>query len=217
MPLPRPAPPSRERPRSAVVRALPFAGGDEALLQGLQAGRPAAIAAFCDLHSTHVLRVLARILGAGAELADLHHDVFARALRSVSGVKDASALKGWITIIAVNVARSAIKRRAINRWLSFLPWHDVPEVEAPAADEDDVEALRRTYAALDRLPAEERIAFALRIIDGLELTEAAAACGISLATFKRRLTRAEARFITIARQDPRLAAELEGGDRWGHR
>lgn len=217
MPLPRPAPPPQERSRSAVVRALPFSGDDEAQLQGLQAGRPAAIAAFCDTHSAHVLRVLARILGASAELPDLHHDVFARALRSASTVKDASALKGWITIIAVNVARSAIKRRARSRWLRFLPWHDVPEVEAPAANDDDVEALRRTYAALDRLPADERIAFALRIIDGLELPSAAAACGVSLATFKRRLHRAEARFVTIARQDPRLAAELEGGARWGHR
>jgi RNA polymerase sigma-70 factor (ECF subfamily) len=216
-PPPRLALSPGERPRHAVVRALPFSGDDAALLQGLQAGRPAAIAAFCDLHSTHVLRVLARILGAGAELADLHQDVFTRALRGVAGVKDASALRGWITIIAVNVARSAIKRRAIDRWLSFLPWHDLPEIEAPTANDDDVEALRRTYAALDRLPTEERIAFALRIIDGLELTEAAAACGVSLATFKRRLTRAEARFITIARQDPHLAAELEGGDRWGHR
>lgn len=187
------------------------------MLQGLQAGRPAAIAAFCDLHSSHVLRVLTRILGSGAELSDLHHDVFARALRGASTVKEASALKGWITIVAVNVARSAIKRRALTRWLSFLPWHEVPEIEAPSADDDDVEALRRTYAALDRLPAEERIAFALRIIDGLELTAAAAACDVSLATFKRRLARAEARFLTIARQDPRLAAELEGGDRWGRR
>jgi RNA polymerase sigma-70 factor (ECF subfamily) len=76
--------------------------------------------------------------------------------------------------------------------------------------------LRRTYALLDAIPADERIAFALRYVDGMELTEAAAACGCSLATVKRRISRAEQKFVELARGDALLSERIEGG-RWADR
>ena len=57
-------------------------------------------------------------------------------------------------------------------------------------------------------------AFALRFVDGMELTEVAAACETSLATIKRRLARAGARFEAAARRQPVLEEWLEGGTRW---
>jgi RNA polymerase sigma-70 factor, ECF subfamily len=202
----------------AVVRPLGVVS-EEALVEGLRARNADAIASFCERYSAHVLRVLGRLLGADRELPDLHHDVFVRALRAVHTVQDAGALKGWITTIAVNVARSVIQRRAARRWLRFLPWDEVPEPPARSGvdDVEHVEALRSAYAILDAMPTDERIAFALRIIDGMELTEVAAACGVSLATIKRRIARAEQRFVEAARQEPTLVEWLEGGDRWGAR
>lgn len=199
------------------MRALPFTGDDDALLCGLHEASPPAVAAFCDRHFEHVQRILIRILGRPPDLLDLTHDVFVRALASMKGVKDAGALRGWISIIAVNVARSEITRRRLRRWLSFLPWSELPEVEAPAAADEELEALRRTYAILEELPADERIALALRVIDGMELADVAAACGVSLATIKRRLQRAEAAFLERARREPSLEGWLEGGARWTHR
>jgi RNA polymerase sigma-70 factor (ECF subfamily) len=58
------------------------------------------------------------------------------------------------------------------------------------------------------LPADERIPFALRFIDGMELTEVARACTVSLATIKRRLSRAEQRFTAFAALEPALAEWL---------
>ena len=71
-------------------------------------------------------------------------------------------------------------------------------------------ALRETYKTLDTLPANERIAFVLRFIDGLTLPEAAAAAGTSLATFKRRLSRAEKKFLERVRERPLLQQWLQG-------
>jgi RNA polymerase sigma-70 factor (ECF subfamily) len=195
---------------------VPFVGDDEALVAGLRARNSAAIASLNDRYGGHALRVLARILGDDDELEDLHHDVLVRAIRSAKQVEDASSLKAWISIVAVNVARSALKKRALRRWLTFLPWNEVPDVEAPSTDEETL-ALRRTYAILERLAPSERIVFALRIIEGMELAEVAEASNLSLATVKRRLTRAQAKFTTLARRDPILAAWLEGGSRWGDR
>src|SRR5262249_29605775 len=159
--------------------------------------------------------VLYRVLGFDRDLADLHHDVFVRALASLPKLEDPSALKGWLTMIAVHVARSWMTRKRRRSWLWFLPDEELPEVAGSAAPGEVLDALRATYAVLDALPLDERIAFALRFIDGMELTEVAAACDTSLATIKRRLSRAGARFEAEARKQPVLEAWLDGGSRWG--
>ena len=40
-------------------------------------------------------RVLYRLVGFHGDLADLHHDVFVRALSSLPTLQDPSAFKGW--------------------------------------------------------------------------------------------------------------------------
>lgn len=206
-------------PSLKLVPPLPapkpgFEGDDAALVRAFRRGDPEARAAFYDRHAEHVHRVLYRVLGFRSDLADLHHDVFVRALSSLQNLDEPSALKAWLTAIAVHVARSSIQKRTRGRWLWFLPASEVPEVPTRAVSGEVRDALRATYAVLERLPADERIPFALRFVDEMELTEVAAACGTSLATIKRRLRSAEARFLVHARKEPALRAWLEGGTRW---
>ena len=77
------------------------------------------------------------------------------------------------------------------------------------------EAVRATYRVLDAFPEDERIAFSLRFISEMQLTEVAAACRVSLATIKRRLARAEKRFVEAARNHPALCERLDASGRWG--
>jgi RNA polymerase sigma-70 factor (ECF subfamily) len=48
----------------------------------------------------------------------------------------------------------------------------------------------------------------------MQLTEVAAACRVSLATIKRRLARAEKRFVEAAKDHPALRERLAHGGRW---
>jgi len=48
----------------------------------------------------------------------------------------------------------------------------------------------------------------------MTLSDAAEACETSLATLKRRLARAEKRFLEAARKRPSLEQWLEDGTRW---
>jgi RNA polymerase sigma-70 factor (ECF subfamily) len=197
-----------------VVRVLPFPGDDAALVAGMRAGSRAAVAAFYDRHEAHVRRTLLRVLGPDRDLDDLHHDVLVRALGSLDALRDPAALRPWLTSMAVFTARTHILRRKRRWWLRLWPADELPEVPAPTASGEVTAALRATYAVLDRLPADERLAFALRFIAGMELTEVAAACQVSLATIKRRLARARAEFEAGARAQPALVDWLEGGTRW---
>ena len=197
------------QPASILTRS-----DDGALVLALREGHPAAKVELFDRYVRHVERIVTRILGQDAELADLLHEVFARSLGAIGTLEDPGALKGWLTGIAVLTAREWIRRRARGRWLRFFAPEDLPEVEDATPDGEGREALRATYAVLDRLGADDRIAFALRYVEGLELKDVAAACDVSLNTIKRRLARAEDRFSALAAREPALRPWIERGARW---
>lgn len=191
--------PTRE-PRAPVE----FAGDRAVLVAALARGDEGAAAALFHEYSPLVERTLARILGADAELPDALQEVFLRALRSVKKLRDPQALTDWLLRIAVCTATDWLRSRARRRWLLLLDPARVERPPSEALDESGREALRATYRVLDRLGVEDRAVFALRFIEGMELVKVAAACGCSLATTKRRVQRARARFIAAARREPAL-------------
>jgi RNA polymerase sigma-70 factor, ECF subfamily len=205
---------SRPDQSPGVIRSLPFAGDDRALVAGLKDHHPGAAAALYDRYAGHVQRVLARVLGVDSDLEDLLHEVFVQALGSASSIEDGDRLKGWLTIVAVHTARAHIRRRVRRRWLQFWEPAAVPEVAVAGTDHEARDLVRLTYGVLDRLPAKERVAFALRHLDGMELADLAEANGVSLATVKRLLARAERRFAALAENHPPLAARLAEHAKW---
>lgn len=200
-------------PRSEVV-PLPIPPSDAGLARALRAGQPGAAATLFDRYGKHVERVLLRVLGPDPELEDLVQDVFVAALESIAQLSEPSALKAWLSKIAVFTARSRIRRRQRWRFLRFVPAEDLNDVVSEVPRVEASAALKSTYRVLAQLPADERIAFALRFMEGMDLTEVAAACSVSLATIKRRLSRAQSGFVRLARDCPALSEWLSGGSRW---
>jgi RNA polymerase sigma-70 factor (ECF subfamily) len=206
---PKKTPATGSRATRPQVVSLPIRDSDVALVAALRAGRSEARRALFDRYGGDVERVLYRILGPDQEITDLLQDVFLAALGSIDKLRQPEALRGWLTGIAVRKARKCILRRRRWRFIQFLPPAELPEREAVLPPAEVSEALQRTYTLLERLPADERVAFALRFIDSMELTDVAAACEVSLATIKRRLSRAQHTFHTLAAQDALLCEYLE--------
>lgn len=211
---------SEKRPASGVLVPISFSGDERALVEALCAHHPGAKAAFFQRYVQHVERIITHVLGFDAELADVLQDVFTAALSSIHRLQDPSALEAWLATIAANTARKVLRSRVRRRWLRrFVDSAEEDRYEPVDAgvDMEGRRAVRGVYAVLSRLPTDERIAFALRFIDGMELTEVASACQVSLATIKRRLSKAERRFVANARNQPELSAWLKGGSRWDAR
>jgi RNA polymerase sigma-70 factor, ECF subfamily len=201
---------TKPSPGGVVVPLCPL-GDDAALVRALRANRPEAAALFFKRHAAMVERVIGHILGFDAEAADVLQEVFGAALTSLHGLKDPALLKPWLSSVAANTARKVLRRRARQRWLRrFIDPSEERRLEpvVPAVDLEARRALRAVYATLSHMPSDERIAFALRFIDGMELSDVAATCRVSLATIKRRLVRAERRFYAHARREPDLAQWL---------
>jgi RNA polymerase sigma-70 factor (ECF subfamily) len=204
-----PAPPP---PASPIPE--PF-DDDAALVAALRRGDGRARVALVERFEPLVERLVAGALGIDSEIPDVVQDVFVAVLEGVHNLKDASALRSWIATLAVFTARGRIRRRRRWRWIRFVAPEEVPEVPVSRPQGETHEAVRATYAVLDSFPADERLAFSLRFVSEMQLTEVADACQVSLATVKRRLARAEKRFLEAAKTYPALRERLTRGNRWG--
>jgi RNA polymerase sigma-70 factor, ECF subfamily len=203
------------RTSEGVVHVLPFARDDAALVAALKARQSGTPAMLVDRYGGYVERLLARVVGVDSELPDLIQDVFVQAISNLNDLRDPSAVKPWLGSLAINTAHTWIRRRRLRRrWVRFESPSDVPEMKAAVAGPEVNQTLKRTYEILETLPPDERIAFALRFIDGAELTTTAELCSVSLATIKRRLARAEKSFLEAARHDPLLKERVEASPRW---
>ncbi len=209
--------PSKQRHRASspsshegVVRLLPVAPRtDAALVAALKLREVGASDLLFDRYGSYVERLVVRVIGLDSEVPDLINEVFARALEGIDGLKEPSAMKGWIGSIAIFTSRVFLrKRRTRRRWLNFVSPDDLPEQAAVIAPPQVSQVLRRTYAVLDTLPADERIAFALRLVEGMELAAIAEIAHVSLATIKRRLGRAQQLFRAAANRDPLLREHI---------
>lgn len=212
----RNAPSLVSRPPKGVLVPLTFQGDTLALVEALRANHAGAKAALFQRYAKLVERIVTHVLGFDSELSDVLQDAFAAALSSIHTLQDPAALEPWLARVASLTARKVLRGRARRKWLRrFVDSAEEERYEpaGPAADVEGRRALQAVYVVLDRLPTDERIAFALRFVDGMELSEVAHACGVSIATIKRRLARAELRFLANAKNFPELSRWVGGGAR----
>lgn len=179
-------------------------------LAQLRSGDERALARLYDCYWQDVNRLVWRLLPGDSEHDDLVSEVFVKVITGIRRVRDAENLRGWVLTVAVNTVRNELRRRSL--WHRRRVYADTERFSAARVDPEVRRLTARTTAALERLPASERIAFTLRRLDGCTFEQVAALCECSLATAKRRVARAERRFVAVARRDPELLQLLrEGG------
>jgi RNA polymerase sigma-70 factor (ECF subfamily) len=151
----------------------------------------------------YVARVLTRILGSDPDLPDIVQDIFVQALTGIDTLRDPTLVRPWMRSIAVFVAFRIMRQRRRQRL--FIPEDELADIPGDPSLAGYRHALMRVRRVLERIPENERELFTMRYIGGLELKEISDACGISLATTKRHLIRAQSRFFHRASNDAVLA------------
>jgi len=180
--------------------ARPDAQLDADLVVRARGGDAAAEEALYRRHVQSLTRLATRVLGK-ADAEDVVQDAFVTALTRLPSLRDGAAFGGWLRRIALNLVRAKLRRRAFFVWRT----HDEREGEgllalaAPGLGPDDLAELARFDRALARLPAEARLAWTLRHVEGWSLEEVADGLGVSLATAKRRLAVADEEVARHAR------------------
>ncbi|MDF1506465.1 RNA polymerase sigma factor, partial [Roseisolibacter sp. H3M3-2] len=162
-----------------------------ALVLGARDGDPLAFRQLVDAHYARSLR-FARNMGLAAEDAEeAVQDTFVRVWNALPRFRPGAPFEPWLFRILANRCRSALVRR---KWWRRAAVDDADEVLAqlPArwgAEGDDA-LYDQVRQALDGLPAEQREAFLLRHVEGMEYADMMETTGAGLSALKMRVKRA---------------------------
>jgi RNA polymerase sigma-70 factor (ECF subfamily) len=157
-------------------------------------------------HVRPVTATVIRLLGRRQEAEDVVQDTFATAFAELGTLRDPGALRAWLMQIAVRKMHRLFRRRKLLRVLGLDRGYDDAALSL-LADPSSAEEARAELALIDEFlskqPAELRIAWMLRAVEGEAIEDVARICRCSPATAKRRIK---------AVQD-RLDEHLEEGSR----
>ena len=191
---------------AGAIAADPGAGEVEAdLLERLRRGERAAIGAAYEAHHAAVRGFARRLVGDDAVAEDIVHDAFVALPRAIGKFRGESTLRGFLIGVAANHGkrhiRSAMRRRRAFDALAETPGATPADPEAETARRRLADRLSKE---LDRLPADQRVAFVLCDVEQRTSVEAAAILGIPEGTVRTRLFHARRRLRTgLAAEDPR--------------
>lgn len=171
---------------------------EASLLARLKRGEPAALGEVYGRYADDVYRVALRTTGSSADAYDVAHDVFLGLPEAVGRYDPDRPFGTWLKGVAVRTALMRLRSIRRRREASAGPLRHLgvrSEVHAVI----DRLSLER---ALDRLPADLRIVFVLREVEGMTYSDISEVLGVTENLAAVRLHRAR-----------RKLRDMLGGDR----
>jgi RNA polymerase sigma-70 factor, ECF subfamily len=172
--------------------------GDDQLVELAKTQDPHAFEVLMRRYNRRLFRIARSVLRHDAAAEDAVQEAYIRAFTHLNRYKPAGRFDAWLTRIAFNEA--LMNRRKLRNEVSL---EDVDERVLQGADQDDGEtgaehvdtasARRLLEQAVDALPEHFRTVFMLRAVEQLSIHDTAACLGLSAATVKTRMHRANLR------------------------
>jgi len=175
-----------------------MAGSDAAEVARARAGDDGAFRTLVERHGRAVFRLAYRMTGNTHDAEDVVQEAFLKVHRQLHRFEDRSAFSSWLHRIASNCAYDVLRRRARRRDQPLAATPDEPSPletipsDAPAPDRavHAGEITERVGAAMARLSAQERAAFALRHYEGRSMREIGELLGLEEQAAKHSVFRA---------------------------
>ena len=160
---------------------------DEELLEGVRNREERAITLLYRRYARYVASVAYRLLGADDEVDDVVQSVFLELIRSADRVYGPEYLRSFL----LRITTRQVSRRLTRRWRSRRIRGALELLLPDRSDPRDRIVPDELHEALGKLSPDLRLPWMLHHIEGQTLPETATACGVSLASVKRRIARAE--------------------------
>ncbi len=179
------------------------------LIHGIVNGNIAASNAFHDKYSRRIIRWVWRLLGSDREHDDVVQQVYTSIFRSIRNIRQPESLDGWVNRVTIMTVKYELRRRVARRARIFYrdsrDLDEFRERRSPFKERH----IKIFYSILDNMPADDRIVFVLRYMEGYKIDEIATIMACSPSTVKRRLARSELLFTKMASSDFRLVSLVE--------
>ncbi len=176
---------------------------DEELMARIAGSDAQAFKILVKRHQRHILNLIYRFLGDRVLAEDVAQEVFLRVWRAAEDYKPKSKFTTWVYRIVANLCMDALKathRKHASANL-YAGTEDTDENDAalnrcdsarsPEALLIDAEESGRIFAALQDLPANQRLAVVLAKFDGLSYDEIGRVMGCSKSAVESLLVRAK--------------------------
>jgi RNA polymerase sigma-70 factor (ECF subfamily) len=166
---------------------------------------PGDLDAIYRAYAGTVARWVAKLVGPGADVEDLVHEIFLVARRRLPEFRGEAKLSTWLYRITERVARQTRRRERFRRYFSRTRRLEIEDAISPT-HLTPVDALERRqsteacYRMLDRLPDKYRTVLILFELEEMSGEEIASLTGVKLATVWVHLHRARSRFLADVRR-----------------
>ena len=150
--------------------------------------------------------LLVRIVGPGPDIEDLLQHAFLEAFRSLPRFRGDCAFATWLHRVVVHTAYRHLRRRREHE-----PFEDDDAVVADATPEHTAttrQELARAMRYLEALKPKKRIAYVLRVVEGMSLDEIGALVGANAAAVGQRVKYAQRELAAMIERDRHRHQEL---------
>jgi len=172
--------------------------GDEELVRLILGGDTALYEILMRRYNQRIYRIALTILRNDAEAEDVMQEAYVRAYQHLGDFAGQAKFSTWLTKIAVYEALARLRSRSTDGGTKFVSdasldmnilRSDAPDPERQTYDHELRLVLERAVASL---PDHYRSVFLLRVVEGLDVNETAAALDLGVEAVKTRLHRGRA-------------------------
>lgn len=164
---------------------------DKELMELIQAGDDKAFGVLVERFQDRLLNFVGRIVTDRETAEELVQETFMRIFNQKNSYTPEYAVSTWIYTIALNLARSELRKRKLRRFLSLDFIKEEADVELADKFNLKAESLAPIIQrAIEKLPDDYKTAFVLCDIERLPYQQIAEVMRVPVGTVKSRINRA---------------------------
>jgi RNA polymerase sigma-70 factor (ECF subfamily) len=166
---------------------------DKELMELIQGGDEKAFTELVNRYQDRLLNFVGRIVTDQETAEELIQETFLRVFNQKNSYTPEYAVSTWIYTIALNLARSELRKRKLRKFLSLDFLKEESDIEIPSRTSQSGEGLAPILQkAIESLPEDYKTAFILCDIQRLPYQQIAEILRVPVGTVKSRINRARA-------------------------
>jgi RNA polymerase sigma factor (sigma-70 family) len=173
---------------------------EEELLTQLKLGDENAFRFLVENNQKRVYNTVLSIVQNSEEAEDIAQEVFIEVFKSVKNFRGDSKISTWLYRIATTKALEELRKKKAGKRFAFFTnlfsenneiIHDSATFEHPGVTLENKESAKMLFSAINKLPENQKVAFTLANIEGLNYQEIMEVMNLSVGSVESLLFRAK--------------------------